>query len=399
MKTILLDPTQTLVVAIIGYFVGRLLTEKVGILDKFRIPEAVTGGIVIAIGVTVLRGWGSVTVSFTPSDVAMLTFFTTIGLSARLSDLKAGGKTLVLTLLVCVLAVVAENLVGLGFAKLTGAPPAMGIMAGSVALIGGHGTAAAWAPLFESGSEAASAVGLASATFGLVAGGVVGSPLGRQLIMRNKLKPADTDAADLTLSNDEQRRGRIDVPQFFRAVLVIAIAIGVGEEINILLNQVGFKLPHFVTSLFAGILIANIGPAVLPRINWPTRSPAMRLIAELSLSIFLVRALMSLELWTLSDVAGPLLMVLVTQVMVVLALAYFLLFRILNRTYDAAIISSGFVGLSLGATPTAVANMDSLSNKFGPSPTAFLVIPLVGAFFIDLINAFVISMLYNFMGG
>ena len=299
MKTILLDPTQTLVVAIIGYFVGRLLTEKIGFLDKFRIPEAVTGGIVIAIGVTVLRGWGSVTISFTPSDVAMLTFFTTIGLSARISDLKAGGRTLVLTLLVCVLAVVAENLVGLGFAKLTGATPAMGIMAGSVALIGGHGTAATWAPLFESGSEAAGAVGLASATFGLVTGGVVGSPLGRQLIMRHKLKPADIAAPDLTLSNDEQRKGRIDVPQFFRSVLAIAIAIGIGEEINVLLNQVGFKLPHFVTSLFAGILIANIGPVALPRINWPTHSPAMRLIAELSLSIFLVRALMSLDCGTL----------------------------------------------------------------------------------------------------
>jgi ESS family glutamate:Na+ symporter len=399
MILIKLDPTQTLVVAIIGYFIGRLLTQKISFLDKFRIPEAVTGGIVIAIVVTLLRQVGEVAVGFTSSDVAMLTFFTTIGLSARLGDLKAGGRTLVLTLGVCVLAVLAENLVGLSYAKLFGVPPATGIMAGSVALIGGHGTAAAWAPLFESGSEAASAIGLASATFGLVAGGVVGGPLGRFLITRFKLKPADSDSTDLTLSNEELRRGLIDVPQFFRAILVIAIAIGIGEEINVLLNQIGFKLPHFVTSLFAGILIANIGPAVLPRIQWPMHSSAMRLIAELSLSIFLVRALMSLELWTLSDAAGPLLVVLISQVLVMLALAYFVLFRILNRTYDAAIISSGFIGLSLGATPTAVANMDALSNKFGPSPTAFLVIPLVGAFFIDLINAFVISMLYNFMGG
>ena len=399
MTLIKLDPTQTLVVAIIGYFIGRLLTQKIGFLDKFRIPEAVTGGIVIAVLVTLFRQVGEVTVSCTSSDVAMLTFFTTIGLSARLADLKAGGKILVLTLAICVLAVCAENLVGLGYAKLFGAHPATGIMAGSVALIGGHGTAAAWAPLFESGAQAAGAIGLASATFGLVAGGVVGGPLGRFLITRFKLEPADSDSANLTLSNEEERRGRIDVPQFFRAILVIAIAIGVGEEINILLDQIGFKLPHFVTSLFAGILIANIGPTVLPRITWPMHSSAMRLIAELSLSIFLVRALMSLELWTLSDAAGPLLMVLFTQVLVMLSLAYFVLFRILNKTYDAAIISSGFIGLSLGATPTAVANMDALTNKFGPSPTAFLVIPLVGAFFIDLINAFVISMLYNFLGG
>lgn len=399
MTEIILDANQTLVVAIIAYFLGRMLVNRIGVLDRFRIPEAVIGGIVVAVGIAVLRGWGSVLISFTAGELAMLTFFTTIGLNARLSDLKAGGLTLVLTLCVCITSVIAQNIIGLGYAKLFGAPPAAGIMAGSVALVGGHGTAAAWAPLFERGAAAAGTIGLASATFGLVAGGIFGSPLGRFLILRYKLQPDNNALSDLTLSEKEEKKGRINVPQFFASVLVIAVAIGAGGQLNILLHQIGIKLPQFVTSLFAGIIIGNLGPVVLPRVEWPTHSPAIRLIAELSLSIFLVRALMSLELWTLAAVAGPLLLVLMTQVIMVVSLAYFVLFRILKRTYDAAIISSGFVGLSLGATPTAVANMDALSQKFGPSSTAFLVIPLVGAFFIDLINAFVVSTLYGIWGG
>jgi ESS family glutamate:Na+ symporter len=242
---------------------------------------------------------------------------------------------------------------------------------------------------------------LASATFGLVAGGIVGGPLGRLLILRNNLQPdmASETKTDLTLSQKEEKTGRIDVPQFFASILVISLAIGIGGQFNIAFKSLGINFPKFVTALFAGILIGNLGPALLPRVGWPNRSPAMRLIADLSLSIFLVRALMSLKLWTLAAVAGPLIVILLTQVAVVLSIAYFLLFRILGKTYDAAIISSGFVGLSLGATPTAVANMDSLSNKFGPSPAAFVVIPLVGAFFIDLINAFAISTLYSIFGG
>ena len=226
-----------------------------------------------------------------------------------------------------------------------------------------------------------------------------GGPLGRFLILHNDLKPDRTETPDgaLTLSVHEEKRGRIDVAQFFASVLVISLAIGCGGQLNALLQRFGLNIPTFVTSLFAGIFIGNLGPSILPKFQCPNHSPAMRLIADLSLNIFLVRALMTLQLWTLAAAAGPLLIILVTQVAVILLLAYFFVFRLLRRTYDAAVIASGFVGLGLGATPTAVANMDSLSNKFGPSPTAFLVIPLVGAFFIDLINAFVISTLYSFL--
>ena len=329
----------------------------------------------------------------------MLTFFSAIGLSARLSDLMNGGRVLGLPLAVCIAVIVLENLVGVGMATLFDAPPLAGLMAGSVALSGGHGTAAAWAPVFEESVAAAGTIGLASATFGLIAGGVVGGPLGQSLIQRNQLRPSTTQAPDPMLSAADEAGGRIDVPNFFASLLVIALAMAIGEELNALIACLGLNLPEFVTALFAGILIGNLGPVVLPRIEWPTHSAAMRLIAELSLSIFLVRALMSLQLWTLASVAGPLLIVLICQVAAVPLLAYFVLFRLLGSDYDAALMSSGFVGLSLGATPTAVANMSALSHKYGPSPTAFLVIPLVGAFFIDLVNAFVVSWLHGHFTG
>lgn len=388
---------QTLVVAILAFFAGRHLTERIGFLDRFRIPEAVTGGLLVAFAVTLLRKWG-VAVSFTAGDLAMLTFFTTVGLSARIRDLGSGGTTLALTLMVCIVTLVAQNAVGLLCAWVIGAPLGAGIMAGSVALIGGHGTAAAWAPLFQGNVPAANAIGIASATFGLVAGGIVGGPLGRYLILKNSLKPAPVIEGNLTLSDEEERGGHIDVPQFFSSVLVIALSIILGDYLNFGLERLGLRLPQFVTALFTGILIGNTGPMILSRVAWPTHSPAMRLIAELALSIFLVRALMSLELWTLASVAGTLLAVLMIQVLSVGALAWFLLFPLMRRSYDGAIICAGFVGLSLGATPTAVANMSSLTHRFGPSPTAFVIIPLVGAFFIDLVNAFVISALFRIVG-
>ena len=200
-------------------------------------------------------------------------------------------------------------------------------MAGSVALVGGHGTAAAWARLFEESAKAAGTIGLASATFGLVAGGIVGGPLGRLLILRNNLQPdmpSETNT-DLTLSQQEEKTGRIDVPQFFASILVISLAIGIGGQINFALKSIGVNFPKFVTALFAGIFIGNLGPALLPRLDWPNHSPAMRLIADLSLSIFLVRALMSLKLWTLAAVA---LVVNVLPVALVLAAAGFLSYAV-----------------------------------------------------------------------
>ena len=274
-----------------------------------------------------------------------------------------------------------------------------------MSLLGGHGTAAAWGAIFAEHTHLAPVLGLASATFGLVAGGVIGSPVGRYLIERYRLR----GGAEGGRSRDARRcpiqetagggpiEAPIDVPSIFASFLLLAIAIAVGDQLNGLIGWLGLKLPAFVTAIFAGILIGNLGPRVLPQLKWPTGSPAMSLLSELALNLFLTRALMSLELWTLAAVAGPLLVVLTLQVLAMILICRFLVFPMLGRDYDAAVIGAGFIGLSLGATPTAVANMSALTHRYGASPKAFLVVPLVGAFFVDLLNAVVISVGYRLL--
>ena len=386
-----LDANQTIIVAVLGFFIGRWLTSRIALLRTFSIPEPVTGGLIIAIGQTLLRSIGGFDVDFVAGDALLLTFFATIGLNARLGDLAKGGRPLAILLIVAVLAVLIQDTVGVLVMYGLAHEPVLGLMAGSIALIGGHGTVAAWAPTLEQVSPAARSIGLAAATFGLVAGGLIGSPLGRILIQKHRLAPTQAHDYSLNVPRKEEAEVRIGVPDFLAALLVIALAIAVGEQLNALIAVTGLSLPHFVTALFSGIIIGNLGPAIRPGLNWPMHKPAMALIAELALSLFLVRALMSLELWTLSDAAGPLIAVLLAQICVMILLAYFLVFRAMGRSFDAAVMAAGFVGMSLGATPTAVANMSALTDRFGPSPQAFLLVPLVGAFFIDLVNALVIT--------
>jgi ESS family glutamate:Na+ symporter len=382
MHSLSLDENETLIVAVLAYFVGRWLTDRIGFLKTYSIPEPVTGGLVIAINLAVLHAIAEIEVAFVAGDTLLLAFFSTVGLNARLKDLAAGGRPLIILIGIAVLAITLQNVVGAIAAYGFGAEPALGLMAGSISLIGGHGTAGAWAPTFEQISPAAVTIGMTTATFGLVAGGLVGGPLARYLIVRHDLRPTAGQQFSLSLSYEEEATVKLDVPNILASLLVIAIAIALGEELNDLIALTGLNPPHLVTALFAGILIGNLGPPLLPRQQWPMRTPAMALIAELSLSLFLVRAMMSLQLWTLAGVAGSLLIVLLCQVAGMAILACFVVFRTMGRRYDAAVMSGGFLGLSLGATPTAVANMSALTDRFGPSPQAFIVVPLVGAFFV-----------------
>ena len=393
-----LDNTMTLVVAIFGYFIGRWLTARISFLATYSIPEPVTGGLVIAIVLALLRAFANVDFDFVAGNVLLLAFFSTIGLNARLADLASGGRPLAIFLVIAVAAVIIQNLVGVLVASGLLGEPALGLMAGSVALIGGHGTAAAWRETFEAISPAAGTIGIATATFGLVAGGLIGGPLGHRLITKNKLEPTAQPDYVMNFPREEEAGARIGVSNFLSSLLLVALSIALGEQLNNLLSHAGLSLPGFVTALFAGILIGNIGPMVGPNLAWPLRRPSMALVSELALSLFLVRAMMSLELWTLASVAGPLAVVLVVQVTVMALMAYFVVFRLMGRNYDAAVMSGGFVGISLGATPTAVANMSALTDRFGASPRAFLVVPLVGAFFIDLVNAVVITTGWSLLG-
>ena len=240
-------------------------------------------------------------------------------------------------------------------------------------------------------------IGLACATFGLIFGGLVGGPIARFLVWKNKLTP--DEEGELTVGFRYKEHEIIDVDGILRVLLIIAIAIGLGVEMNDLLEHWGLMLPDFVACLFAGIILTNTVPRFLPKYQWPSNgSHSLALVSDLSLGLFLSMSLMSLQLWMLADLAGPMLLLLAVQVLLIGTFTILVVFRALGANYEAAVVCSGYAGLALGATPTAIANMTAVTKSLGPAPRAFVVVPLVGAFFIDLANAMVINLLLHWFG-
>jgi ESS family glutamate:Na+ symporter len=239
-------------------------------------------------------------------------------------------------------------------------------------------------------------IGLACATFGLIFGGIVGGPIARFLVWRHQLK--SEDEGELTVGFRYKEHEIINVDGILKALLVIAIAIGLGMHLNDLFEHWGLMLPDFVTCLFAGIILTNTIPRLMPRYQWPTGSRSLALISDVSLGLFLSMSLMSLQLWMLAGLAGPMFLLLLIQVVMIVCYTIFVVFRVLGGTYESAVICSGYAGLALGATPTAVANMTAVTKSLGPAPRAFIVVPLVGAFFIDLSNAMIINLLLGIFG-
>lgn len=395
-----LDGRQTLIIAILVLYAGRFINSRLRLLRDYNIPEPVTGGLLASISFALIYAFWGTEVSFDLAnrDMLLIVFFTTIGLSSRIDILKQGGKSLLILLVLAVSYLFLQNLMGIAIASLTGAPPALGVLTGSVSLSGGHGTAIAWAPTFakEYAMPYAMEVGLACATFGLIFGGILGGPIARFLVWRNKLDPGNS--GDLTVGFRYKEHEIIDVDGILKVLLVIAIAIGVGIHLNDLFAVWGLRLPDFVTCLFAGIILTNSLPRFLPRYQWPTGSRSLALVSDVSLGLFLSMSLMSLQLWTLAGLAGSMLVLLVAQVVLITLFTVFVVFRALGANYDAAVICSGYSGLALGATPTAIANMTAVTKALGPAPRAFVVVPLVGAFFIDLSNALIINALLAWFG-
>lgn len=395
-----LDPRQTLIIAILVLYLGRYINDRLRVLRDYNIPEPVTGGLLASIFFGLLYGFADIEVNFDMANRNMLliVFFTTIGLSSRIDVLKQGGKSLLILLFLAIGYLFLQNLVGIGIAAAAGAPPVVGVLTGSVSLSGGHGTAIAWAPTFgsEYGIPFAMEIGLACATFGLIFGGIIGGPIARFLIWRHKLTPEET--GDLTVGFRYKEHEIIDVDGILKVLLVIAIAIGLGLHLNALLGGWGLKLPDFVTCLFAGIILTNSLPRFLPKYQWPTGTRSLALVSDVSLGLFLAMSLMSLQLWALADLAGSMVLLLGAQVLLITLFSVFVVFKALGANYDAAVICSGYSGLALGATPTAIANMTAVTKSLGPSPRAFVVVPLVGAFFIDLSNAMIINVLLGIFG-
>ena len=376
-------------VGILVLFAGKALNQRVGLLREYNIPEPVTGGLLFALVFWALYLTSGYRLVFDlqARDVLLVYFFTTIGLNARLSDLRAGGRPFLILSILVTMFLLVQDVVGLAIAKLFGWPPAMGLLVGSISLLGGHGTAIAWAPVLATrpGLENALEVGVLCATAGLVLASVTGGPLAHFLVKRHRLEGPPGDAPEVGVHYGDAQAS-IDYFSFLSAILAIHICGAIGILVQQGMLSRGVNLPLFVPCLMAGVLLTNLLERAAPRLSWPSRTPALALIAEVALGIFLAMSLMSMELWNLADLAGPLFVALGLQVVLAIAFAAFVAFRALGRTYDAAVICAGLIGFGLGATPTAMANMTAVTQRHGASHVAFLVVPLVGAFFIDLLN-------------
>lgn len=384
-------PFLAVTVGIVVLFIGKALNGRFRLLREYNIPEPVTSGLLVAVSLWLLYLATGLRVSFdlNARDVLLVYFFTTIGINARVSDLKAGGRPLVILLVCVVVFLVLQNAVGIGAAALLGIAPEIGLLASGVSLVGGHGTAIAWAPVFaaQHGVGNAVEIGVLCATGGLVLASISGGPLARFLIERYHLEgPSGEEAPDVGVHYGDPEP-TIDYFSFLRAVLAIHLSAAIGIVVHEWLANLGFKLPLFVPCLLAGTLLTNVLPWIAPRVPWPSSSPALALIAEVSLGVFLAMSLMSMQLWALAGLAGPLIVLLVLQLALGLLFAWLVAFRALGRSYDAALISVGLLGFGVGSTATAMALMTAVTQRRGPSHVAFLVVPLVGAFFIDLLNA------------
>jgi ESS family glutamate:Na+ symporter len=385
-------------IGIIVLFVGKRINDGVAILREFSIPEPVTGGLLFSIIFSLLYAFTGMAVEFNLAarDIMLVYFFTTIGINAQLKDLLAGGKPLVLLLAVTIGYMFLQNLTGISVAALFGLPTAVGMLGGTVSLIGGHGTAIAWAPRLAEQYNIGNAmeIGIACATFGLILASLMGGPIAKFLITRHKLKPTVSEPQDVGLSEKDRKEG-IGHLDFLDAILAIHVSGILGMLLNKAISEAGLQLPLFVSCLFSGIIITNLIPKNFKRITgtkWPSRTPAMALVADVTLGTFLAMSLMSMQLWTLIDLAGPIFTILAAQFLIAILVNIFIVFPLMGKNYDAAVVSAGFGGISLGATPTAMANMAAVTQRYGASHLAFIIVPLVCAFFIDIVNALLIPL-------
>jgi len=386
-------------IAILVFFTGATLNRIFPILTRWSIPEAVTGGLIAATLTLLAYTLFDVEISFAleARDMLLLYFFTGIGLNARLADLRAGGKPFLILLLLTVAFLIIQNLAAIGTSAALGLPKGVDVLLGSISLIGGHGTTIAWAPIISNrfGVTNALEVGIASATLGLVIASLIGGPIAQRLITRYRLSGPVNEELTIGLPRRSEREHDDDISavSLLRALFVTNIAILTAYALEEVIEETGIKLPLFVVCLLVAIVMTNIVPLVAPRLPWPTRSRALSLISDLSLNVFLSMSLMSMQLWALQGLGLSLIAVLAVQTCLAIIYILFVVFPAMGRNYDAAVISAGFGGIALGATPTAIANMTAVTKIHGAAAVAFIILPLVSAFFIDLINAIVIGYL------
>ena len=383
-----LNMAETVGFAIILLLLGRWIKRRVNFFEKFFIPAPVIGGTLFSI--ILLIGHQTETFTFSFNDdiknLLMIAFFTTVGFSASLKILKKGGVGVALFLLAAVILVVMQDIVGPVLAKALGINPLLGLAAGSIPLTGGHGTSGAFGPELEKlGATGATVVAVASATYGLIAGCLIGGPIARRLMIKNNLKPTESkEGVDNSLLGSTTE---VTEESLFSAVVYVGIAMGIGALINNMLAKAGIKFPVYLMGMVVAAIIRNILDFNQKQLPFSE----IGIVGNISLSLFLSMALMSMKLWQLIDLAVPLIIILLVQTVLMAFFAYFITFNIMGRDYDAAVMSTGHCGFGLGATPNAMANMETFTTANGPSVKAFFIIPIVGSLFIDFINAGVIQ--------
>lgn len=390
--------------ATIGFAVflaGAETNARVEFLRRFNIPEPVTGGLAMAVIVLAIYLFTGIEISFelNTRDFLLVLFFAGIGLNARFSDLLAGGKPLMLLAILTVLAILSQNVIGVIGASIFGFPAQTGVMFGSAALIGGHGTAIAWAADVAAATGLANAaeLGVAVATLGLVLAALIGGPIAGHLISRYKLTPDRPDEVNTVgLTDDPDGGTAINHMSIMRVLLYLNVAIILGYFLHSALDAAGVKLPLFVPCLIMGIVIANLRAILLPQARPVTRTRSLALISEFALGAFLAMSLMSLQLWTIAELGIAIAVIMLAQTVFTVIFVRYLLFPLMGRGYRAAVLAAGFGGFALGATPTAIANMTAVTKRYGPSPIAFVILPLVSAFIVDIANAVIIQMILNF---
>ncbi|MBG9795592.1 sodium:glutamate symporter [Paenibacillus dendritiformis] len=380
--TLALNQVNTIFLAVALLVLGTFIVKKTGVLQRFCIPAPVVGGLLFAIIATILKTTGllAITLDTSLQSLFMLTFFTTVGLGASFQLIKLGGKLLVIYWLACGFLALAQNVIGVSLASLFGIHPLIGMMAGAVSMEGGHGAATAFGQTIEEmGIPSALSIGIAAATFGLIAGGLVGGPTVKYLLGKYNLKPAEAaeEAADV-----KENAQPITTHTFFIQVLLITFCMALGTYLGDLFSSAtGFVLPGYVGAMFVAVIVRNIVDKFKPQ---AIDMKSINLISDVTLGIFLSMALMSIKLWEVADLALPILVIVLVQVVFIVLFGIFILFRLLGKNYDAAVMVAGFTGHGLGATPNAMANMAAVTERFGPSRKAYLIVPIVGAFLIDV---------------
>lgn len=415
MKSVLeLDMLQTAGLGALALVLGMCLTRRVKWLQRFCIPSPVSGGIVFSVVSLMLYKLWNVELVFdgTLKDVFMLVFFTSVGFQSNLKVLRRGGSTLLLMLGVLAFIIVVQNVLPLGIAWIMGVNPLVGMAAGSISMAGGHGTAGGFSAVLEGmGLSGAGTIAMAAATFGLIMGSVTGGPLAERLI-RTKLtaehiepKDYEVDPAMAGLESDEASpAGRAkhissneqEFQQYAKATYALLIVVAAGSLMSWLLQQTGVTFPTYFGALIVAAIVRNVAEAC-------KLTPKMELdkivsVGNICLSVFLGMAMVSLKLWELESLALPLVVMLVAQVVAMALIAYFVAFNILGRDYDAAVLVAGICGFGLGATPNAMANMSAVCYKYHYTVKPFLIVPIIGAMFVDLINTGFITMFLNWIG-